>query len=60
MDVETLGAAVAIAKNTVLPKAAPSDAGTTMVVGQDGKWTKGQPISASITVSGTTMVVIQT
>ena len=57
MDAETLGAALALAKKTVLPAAAAQDEGAALVVGSDGEWTKGQPISATITVSDTTLVV---
>ena len=57
MDMTTLGAAVALAKKVVLPTAEAADVGKVLTVGDDGKWTAGAPISATITVSGSTLVI---
>ena len=57
MDAETLGAAIALAKKKVLPTVSTEDEGATLVVGQDGKWTKGEVVSNTITVSGHKLVV---
>lgn len=58
MDAETLGAALALVKNKILPKTTPEDAGATIVVGSDGKLTAGSPVEASISVNGTTLEVV--
>jgi len=57
MDAETLGAALALVKNKLLPKTTPEDAGATIVVGQDGKLTKGEVISNTISVSNNKLVI---
>ena len=57
MDMQTLGAALALAKATVLPKTEAGDAGEVLIVGNDGKWTAGAVTGATITVSGTTLVI---
>lgn len=59
MDVITLGAALALAKKTVLPSAEAGDAGEALVVGPDGAWTKGTVTGATITVSETTLTITQ-
>lgn len=58
MDVETLAVALKLAPKKTLPAVTPSDAGLTMVVGNDGKWTKGEVVSATISVDNHTMVVV--
>ena len=45
IDAEMMG----VLRSTV-PNATPEDAGAAMVVGQDGKWTKGEIVNATITV----------
>lgn len=45
MDAEMMG----VLRSTV-PNPTPEDAGAVMVVGQDGKWTKGEIVNATITV----------
>ena len=57
MDVVDIGAAVALAKNVILPAATAGDAGKALVVGADGTWTKGEITGAAITVSGTTLTI---
>ena len=57
MDIQTLGAALALAKKTVLPQATAADAGEQLVVGNDGAWTKGTAVSAAVSVSGTTLTI---
>ena len=57
MDVQALGAALALAKKTVLPAVDDSDAGAQLVVASDGTWQKGEPTSAVISVSGTTLSI---
>jgi hypothetical protein len=57
MDVQTLGAALALAKKTVLPKATAADAGETLVVGNDGAWTKGTAVTSAVSVNGTTLTI---
>ena len=59
MDIVDIGAAVALAKKTVLPAASSSDAGDVLTVGQDGAWTKGAVSGAVIAVSGTTLTITQ-
>ena len=54
MDVETLAAA----KKVVLPNATAGDAGAVMVVDNEGKWSKGEVVTATITVDGTKLKVI--
>lgn len=53
MDMVTLGAALALA----LPHAEAADAGALLVVGEDGKWVKGEATTATISVSGTTLTI---
>ena len=53
MDVETLG----VAMKKALPKASASDAGSVLVVSNEGTWTKGEPVTATISVSGTTLSI---
>ena len=60
MDVETLGAAVKLAAKKTLPPVTASDAGDVMVVGNDGKWSHGQAIESTVSVSGTTLVFTTT
>lgn len=57
MDAVTIGAAVALAKSTILPPAEPADVGKVMVVGDDGSWAPGEVTGATITVTGTTLVI---
>lgn len=57
MDVETLGAALALAKKAALPKTTAEDEGATLVVGADGKWTKGEVIPNTISVSSNKLVI---
>ena len=57
MDVETLGAALALAPKKTLPAATSGDAGATLVVDSNGKWAKGAVVDQAISVSGTTLVV---
>ncbi len=57
MDIQTLGAALALAKKTVLPAATAGDAGDQLIVGNDGAWTKGTAVSAAVSVSGTTLTI---
>ena len=57
MDIQTLGAALALAKKTVLPAATPSDAGEVLTVGPDGTWVAGQGTTASISVVDTGLVI---
>ena len=59
MDVETLAVALKLAKSRVLPVTEAGDAGDVLVVDNNGEWTKGTPISATISVSGTTLVVTE-
>lgn len=57
MDIVSIGAAVELAKKTVLPVADSGDAGEVLTVGADGTWTKGAVTDATITVSGTTLTI---
>lgn len=54
MDIETLAAA----KKVVLPKATAGDAGAVMVVDNEGKWSKGEVVTATISVDGTKLKII--
>ncbi len=55
MDIPTLGAALSLAKKTVLPATTAGDAGAVLAVDADGKWAKAQATTAAISVSGTTL-----
>ena len=55
MDVVDIGAAVALAKKTVLPAVGAADAGQVLTVGLDGVWTTGTVTGAVISISGTTL-----
>lgn len=57
MDIQTLGAALALAKKTVLPAATAGDAGEVLAVGADGEWTKAAATTATIAVDGTTLTI---
>ena len=57
MDAVTLAVALSLAKKKVLPQSNPEDAGAMLVVDSSGEWAKGEPISATISVNGTTLVV---
>lgn len=56
MDGDTLGAALALVKK-LLPETTAEDYGATIVVGQDGKLTKGEVISNTISVSNNKLVI---
>lgn len=58
MDGETLKLAVKRAKEAILPEVTPADAGAVFTVNDEGEWVKGQPIDASVSVSGTKLVII--
>lgn len=57
MDIVSIGVAVELAKKTVLPQASSGDAGSQLIVDENGKWAKGEPITAAISVSGTTLTI---
>lgn len=59
MDAVTLAAAVAIAKKTTLPAVTNADAGATLVVDSQGQWAKGEAVTATVSVSGTTLSITQ-
>lgn len=59
MDMQTLGAALALAKKTVLPAVSQEDSGMQLVVGSDGEWGKGATTTASVSVSGTTLTIME-
>lgn len=57
MDAETLAVAVKLAKKKTLPPVTSEDEGSMLVVNENGEWSKGTPISSTLTVSGNTLVV---
>lgn len=59
MDMQTLGAALALAKKTVLPSVTQEDSGMQLVVGSGGEWEKGAATTASVSVSGTTLTIME-
>ena len=53
MDAETL----AIAMKKTLPKVDTADAGAMLVVSNEGTWEKGEPTTATISVSNNTLSI---
>lgn len=60
MDMQIIAAAVALAKKKILPAATASDAGAMLVVDSQGQWAKGEAVTATVSVSGTTLSITQT
>lgn len=57
MDIMTVAMALGLAKRTVLPQVNSGDAGSMLVVNNEGSWVKGEPVTATISVSNNTLSI---
>ena len=57
MDIMTVAMALGLAKRKVLPQVNSGDAGSMLVVNNEGAWVKGEPVTATISVSENTLSI---
>ena len=57
MEYETLAAALKLAPKRTLPAVTAEDAGALLVVDNEGKWSKGEVITATISVNETKLEI---